>query len=322
MTRLESLVSQAARVAIIGHVNPDGDCVGSCLAAWNYFTMQHPEKEITVYLDSPPEKFSYLNGFDRISQNFDPENPVDLCICLDSSDAERLGNFAPCFTGAAQSICIDHHITNTGYAGENLVDVKASSTCEALFGQLSEEKIDQAVAECIYTGIIHDTNVFKNSNTTAATMAIAGKMMEKGINFGAIIDDSFYRRTYLQSQILGRALLESVEFMDKKCIFTVIHQKDMKFYGVDRSDLDGIVDQMRIIDGVECAIFLTEVESHTYKVSMRSKEAVDVSKVAAYFGGGGHVRAAGCTMNGRSHDVINNLAVHIEKQLMQENARV
>ena len=143
-------------------------------------------------------------------------------------------------------------------------------------------------------------------------------MMERGIDFGSIIDDSFYRKTYLQTQILGRALFESVSFLDKKCVFTVVRKKDMDFYGVGKSDLEGIVEQLRVIDGVECAIFLYEVGVHMYKVSLRSNKKVDVSKIAVYFGGGGHMRAAGCTMSGSFHDVINNLSGHIEKQLSQE----
>lgn len=92
----------------------------------------------------------------------------------------------------------------------------------------------------------------------------------------------------------------------------------MDFYGVGKSDLEGIVEQLRVIDGVECAIFLYEVGVHMYKVSLRSNKKVDVSKIAVYFGGGGHMRAAGCTMSGSFHDVINNLSGHIEKQLSQE----
>ena len=140
-------------------------------------------------------------------------------------------------------------------------------------------------------------------------------MMAKGIDFSRIIDESFYPSTYVQNQILGRALLESVVFLDGKCIFSVVRRKDMVFYGVESSDLDGIVDQLRVTEGVEVAIFLHETENHVYKVSMRSKALVDVSKVAAYFGGGGHVRAAGCTMSGSVYDVRNNLSRHIEDQL-------
>lgn len=100
-------------------------------------------------------------------------------------------------------------------------------------------------------------------------MEIAGKLMEKGIDFGAIIDNSFYRKTYIQNQILGRALLESITFFDGRCIFSAIRQSEMEFYGVDGKDLDGIIDQLRLTEGVEVAIFIYETGAQEFKVSMR-----------------------------------------------------
>lgn len=320
MSKLMEMVRDAQTIAILGHVRPDGDCVGSCLAALGYITEQYPEKSVRVYLEKPPERFHYLKHFDEISQDPGTGQVYDLCICLDSSDEERLGDFGVYFHGATHSICLDHHITNPGYAEYNDIRADASSCCEVLYASLEDEKIGKDVAECLYTGILHDTNVFKNSNTTENTMRVAGRMMAKGIDFSRIIDDGFYRKTYLQNQILGRALMESVMFMDGLCIFSAVRLKDVKFYGVESSDLDGIVDQLRVTEGVECAIFLHEIESHVHKVSMRSNNRVDVSKVAAYFGGGGHVRAAGCTMNGSVYDVINNLSLHIAKQLSDGEA--
>lgn len=319
MTKLETMIDQAGKIVILGHVNPDGDCVGSCLAVYNYIKEWDSTKAVTVRLERAPSKFSYLSGFDAIETEAG-EEAYDLCICLDSSDEERLGDFKSCFDRSAKTICIDHHITNRGYAKENVIDGHASSACEVVYGQLDESRISKHVAECIYTGIIHDTGVFKYSNTSRKTMEIAGKMMEKGIDFGTIIDGSFYKKTYMQSQILGRALLESITFLDGRCIFSVVRKKDMDFYGVDKSDLDGIVDQLRVIDGIECAIFLYETGIHQFKVSLRSNSIVDVSRIAAYFGGGGHVRAAGCTMSGSVHDVVNNLSAHIAEQLEQEKA--
>ena len=319
MTKLETMIDQAGKIVILGHVNPDGDCVGSCLAVYNYIKEWDSTKAVTVRLERAPSKFSYLSGFDAIETEAGEET-YDLCICLDSSDEERLGDFKSCFDRSAKTICIDHHITNRGYAKENVIDGHASSACEVVYGQLDESRISKCVAECIYTGIIHDTGVFKYSNTSRKTMEIAGKMMEKGIDFGTIIDGSFYKKTYMQSQILGRALLESITFLDGRCIFSVVRKKDMDFYGVDKSDLDGIVDQLRVIDGIECAIFLYETGIHQFKVSLRSNSIVDVSRIAAYFGGGGHVRAAGCTMSGSVHDVVNNLSAHIAEQLEQEKA--
>lgn len=322
MNRLLELAREAESIAILGHVRPDGDCVGSCLAVWNYLEELYPGKNIQVYLEKPPVKFNYLKHFESISQDAQTGICYDLCICLDSGDKSRLGEFGVYLDTAKKSICLDHHITNTGYAQENIVQAQISSTCEVLCGFLEDSCISRETAECIYTGIIHDTNVFKNSNTSAQTMQAAGRMMEKGINFGRIIDDSFYKKTYVQNQIMGRAILESIAFMDGRCIFSVIRQKDMRFYGVESSDLDGIVDQLRITDGVECAIFLHETESQQFKVSMRSGEQIDVSRVAAYFGGGGHVRAAGCTMSGSVHDVINNLSEQIALQLAASDERV
>ena len=319
MTKLETMIDQAGKIVILGHVNPDGDCVGSCLAVYNYIKEWDSSKTVTVRLERLPSKFSYLSGFDAIETEAGEET-YDLCICLDSSDEERLGDFKSCFDRSAKTICIDHHITNCGYAQENVIDGHASSACEVVYGQLDESRISKHVAECIYTGIIHDTGVFKYSNTSRKTMEIAGRMMEKGIDFGTIIDGSFYKKTYMQSQILGRALLESITFLDGRCIFSVVRKKDMDFYGVDKSDLDGIVDQLRVIDGIECAIFLYETGIHQFKVSLRSNSIVDVSRIAAYFGGGGHVRAAGCTMSGSVHDVVNNLSAHIAEQLEREKA--
>ena len=314
MTKLETMIDQAGKIVILGHVNPDGDCVGSCLAVYNYIKEWDSSRAVTVRLERVPSKFSYLSGFDAIETEAGEET-YDLCICLDSSDEERLGDFKSCFDRSAKTICIDHHITNCGYAQENVIDGHASSACEVVYGQLDESRISKRVAECIYTGIIHDTGVFKYSNTSRKTMEIAGKMMEKGIDFGTIIDGSFYKKTYMQSQILGRALLESITFLDGRCIFSVVSQKEMEFYGVDTNDLDGIIDQLRITEGVECAIFIYEKAFNEYKVSLRSNDYVDVSKVAAYFGGGGHIHAAGCTMQGHPRDVINNLTGHIEKQM-------
>ena len=317
---LESRLNLAKTAVILGHVHPDGDCVGSTLGLYNYLTANYPELKADVYLDHPDWKFSYLKQFERISSDSNTGKQYELCICLDSGDRERLGNNVVYLDTAKTSICIDHHITNKGYAASNFVNASASATCEFLYDFLDEEKISKEVAECIYTGIIHDTNVFKNSNTTAKTMEVAGVMMEKGINFSQIIDGSFYKKTYVQNQIMGRAVLESVLFLDGKCIFSVVRKQDMDFYGVEASDLDGIVDQLRVTDGVEVAIFLHETENHVYKVSMRSNNFVNVSKVASFFGGGGHVRAAGCTMSGSVHDVINNLSALIEKQIKEYNA--
>ena len=314
MTVLEQMLEQTGSVVILGHVRPDGDCLGSTLGLYHYIQTNYPAIRAAVYLEESSPKFGYLAGYDAILHETDEER-YELCICLDCGDEERLGSFGVFLANASKSLCLDHHITNTRFCEVNLVSENASSTCEVLFEQLDEEKIDKAAAECLYTGLIHDTGVFKYSCTSARTMEIAGKLMAKGIDFGSIIDNSFYKKTYVQNQILGRALLESITFLDGKCIFSALRQSEMEFYGVNGKDMDGIIDQLRLTEGVEVAIFMYQTGPQEFKVSLRSQNAVDVSRIASYFGGGGHVCAAGCTMSGRIHDVVNNLSLHIAKQL-------
>ena len=142
-------------------------------------------------------------------------------------------------------------------------------------------------------------------------------LLEKGVNSSKIIDESFYQKTYVQNQILGRCLLESMLVLDGKVIVSLVTLKQMEFYQAKTYDLEGIIDQLRVTKGVEVAVFIHEMSDGEYKVSMRSNCDVDVSRIATYFGCGGHIKAAGCTLRGWSHDVINNITAHIENQLKE-----
>ena len=150
-------------------------------------------------------------------------------------------------------------------------------------------------------------------------MRIAGELMKTGFDFSKIIDESFYQKTYIQNQVMGRVLAESIMLLDGKCIVGYLKKRDMDFYGVDGKDLDGIVSQLRLTQGVEVAMFIYEFEQQSFKVSLRSNGKIDVSRIAVYFGGGGHMRAAGCDMAGSVYDVINNISEQIEKQLLGQD---
>ena len=299
-------------VVILGHVNPDGDCVGSCLGMYNYLTENFEDLEVTVFLQSLSKKFEYINGYTGARTEFDQDLKFDLCITLDASDEKRLGDFAPYLKSAGDSLCIDHHVTNTGLANVNVVEPDASSCCEVLFGLLDQEKISKAVAECLYTGIVHDTGVFKYSNTSRKTMEIAGRLMEFGIDFPRIIDESFFMKSYAQTKLHGCALLNSERIMDDKVIYTVVTQEQMANFGCNVKATDGIVDQLRVIDGVECVILLYETGNPSeYKVSLRTNSDLDLARIAGAFGGGGHVKAAGCTVTGTVDEILECLKEQI-----------
>ncbi len=315
---LNKWLQEARRVAIGGHVRPDGDCVGSCMGLYLYMKDNYPDIQTDVYLEPIPEKFKIIGGTEEIRSEIQEGEAYDLFICLDCGDEERLGFSMPLFQSALHTFCMDHHVSNQSFAEYNQIVPDASSTSELIYGFMDKKRVTKEIAECLYMGIAHDTGIFQYSNVSPSTFRMAAELLETGIDAAELIDFTYYEKTYAQNQVLGRALLESIVFMDGKCIAAFMKKSQMDFYGVTPKDLDGIVSQLRITQGVEVAIFAYETEKDLYKVSLRSKKAIDVSVIAGYFGGGGHVRAAGCVMPGTIYDVLNNLSRQIELQFAKE----
>ena len=307
-------IENASAVGIAGHIRPDGDCIGACLAMYNYITENY-SCEVDVYVEEVPENLAMLRNSDEISTVCPVKAPYDVFIALDCGDLERLGKAGDYLKKAHKSYCIDHHGTNVGFAEENLIIPDAAAACEILYGLFEPQRISKYTAECLYLGIVHDTGVFKHSNTTRHTMEVAGALLDYGVSSADIIDGSFYEKTYLQNQILGRCLMESILCMNGRVIISAVDRKVQALYGLEGSDTDGVIDQMRITKGVEVAILLKEMNPRVWRVSMRSCNVVNVADICARFGGGGHIRAAGCQLNGSVYDVINTLTREIEQQL-------
>ena len=300
---------KAGRIGISGHIRPDGDCIGSCMGLYLYLKKELPQAEVQVFLEKPADIYGCISRIE------DVDSAYDVFFALDST-SDRLGEAQPYFESAGKRINIDHHISNANGCGNvNFVDPQASSTSELVYRLIGKDGMDQEIAKALYMGIVHDTGCFQYSCTSPDTLRAAADLISFGFDFSRLIEETFFEKTYLQTQILGRALLESIRFMDGRCVVSALSRKTLDFYGAGPQDLEGIVSQLRSIKGVECAIFLYETGVQEYKVSLRSSEKVDVAAIASYFGGGGHVRAAGCTMMGTAHDVINNLSLHIERQL-------
>lgn len=317
MIRITEEVRNAGSIAVSGHIRPDGDCVGSVMGLYLYLKKELPEAEVDVYLEKPAEIFDCISHIEDIKSEFnnvDTGKIYDVFIVLDCAD-DRLGEVHVLYEKARKKINIDHHISNPGCGDVRIVEPERSSTAELLYDLMDPAALDEEIARALYIGIIHDTGVLRYSNTAPHTLQVVSELIKFGFDFSKIIDDTFYEKTYVQTQIMGRAILESVRFMHDKCIVSMVSRRMMDFYQVTPQDLDGIVNQLLAVKGVECAIFMYEIRTLEYKISMRSKGRVDVAGVAMRFGGGGHVRAAGCTMNGTYHDNINNLAIGIAEQL-------
>ena len=241
MENIAEILEGVKTMGIGGHIRPDGDCVGSCMALYLYVKTYYPEIQADVYLDNPKPVFGHIDCMDEIKTELDGDKEYDLFVTCDVSARDRLAIAGPYFDTAKRTACIDHHISNSGFAQVNHIRGEVSSACEVLYGLFDPEKVVRTIAVPIYTGMVHDTGVFQYSSTSPETMRIAGELMKTGFNFSKIIDESFYQKTYVQNQVMGRVLAESILLLDGKCIIGYLKKRDMEFYGVDGKDLDGIV---------------------------------------------------------------------------------
>ena len=313
---LENQIVKSRTVAITGHTRPDGDCVGSCMGLYNYIVDNYPDISVDIYLETIADSYKLVKNTEAIRQPGTEPKVYDLFICLDTSQKDRMTKGAELYFDAAKvTVNIDHHVSNTKCAGMNHVVVEASSASEVVYDLLNETKISLSAAEALYMGIICDSGVFKFSSTSEHTMQIAGRLMGIGVDSNRFIDEVFYERTYIQARLLGQALLNSVRVFEGRCIYTVVDREMFERFSADHNDLEGIVEQLRLTKGVETAILISETAEGTSKFSFRSKKYVDVNQVAAVFGGGGHVRAAGCTVQGDWKRPLKTFLEAIEGQL-------
>ena len=315
-------IEESQTIAITGHTRPDGDCAGSCMGLYNYILANYPEKHVDIYLEPIMDSYKMVKNTEQIKQpeavsaSADSVFVYDLFVCLDTSQKDRMTKGADIyFDQAKKTINIDHHVSNTGFADVDHVVSTASSASEVLYDLLETDRIDLFCAEALYMGIICDSGVFKYSSTSEHTMQIAGQLMSIGVDSSRWIDEVFYERTYKQAKLLGQALLNSELVFNGRCIYTIVDRIMFERFSAGHDDLEGVVEQLRLTKGVEVAILISETAEGTSKFSFRSKRYVDVNKVASVFGGGGHVRAAGCTIKGDYKEPLKTFLEAIEGQL-------
>lgn len=312
------LCQDAERIGIGGHVRPDGDCVGSTCGLWQFLKKVFPDKQVELYLEKPADIYRDIPGIAQINCE-EKEVDYDVFFVIDSVP-ERSGIAEKYYKSAKVKVNIDHHITNPGCGDVCYIDAKASSASELVYDLIKEADpegryVDEELAKTIYLGIIQDCGVFQYSNTSPKTLRIAAELIAYGFDFPLLIDQTFYEKTYIQNRLLGLALCNSVRCLSDRFIYSVITRKDMESVGAGEQDFDGIVNQLRYTKGVWAAALLHETKDGAYKVSLRSSSEVDVAKVASAFGGGGHIRAAGCTLEGDSEKIIAGLSEKIAEQI-------
>jgi len=315
-TILDALKS-SVNIAIAGHVHPDGDAVGSCLGLARFIQIVNPAAKVAVYLGEASKDFSFLAGFDKTTYDFDKDIRYDLFLSLDCSDIDRLGPTVKYFESADFTICIDHHITNEGFADINVISSEASSTSELVASIIELEYADRELAECLYLGIVHDTGVFKHSCTSESTMDYAGKLIDLGARCDYVIDQTFFKMTFAQNKALGRVMDKAELFCDGKLIISTFEEADEQRYGVFPANLGCMIDKLRVTEDVKIAAFIYwQNVDKEWSVSLRANDDADVSAIAMTYGGGGHVKAAGYKSKKSLDEIIEEVKAAAAKQLM------
>jgi len=297
---ISGVIERAQRTFLITHLNPDGDAIGSLLACALY--LRGRNRYVTAYMQDPvPKNFRFLPGVDMVVHDLAPlsGSRYDVCLVLDSTDWERVGGRPDSGIDLGTIVNIDHHVSNRGFGDLNLVDPGASATAEIIFDILCgmEGPISEDVATCIYAGIMSDTGCFTYSNTNARAFEISQVLVEWGVRPDVVAEHIHESYPIARLEMLREAL-STLEFSDDMTIGAMTISQEMFRKTHSGPDIiEGFIDYPRFVAGVKVAVLFRELPEGGYKVSFRSRSNLDVSRVAAHFGGGGHTNASGCTVH-------------------------
>ncbi|AND85032.1 bifunctional oligoribonuclease/PAP phosphatase NrnA [Clostridium tyrobutyricum] len=312
-------IKKSNKFAITFHKSPDGDSIGSALALFQ--GLKSIGKQITLLsMEKVPEDFKFLPYSDIIDPDkFEVESDVDCVIVLDCGDKKRINANLDFDSKSYTIVNIDHHLTNEQYGDLNYVDTKAAAVSEIMYDILKkiDINIDKDMAICMYTSLITDTGSFRYSSTTEKTHNIAGNLINTGFDFSKIHRMLFENKKFEKVKLSGKAI-ESMKIIDESICVIYVTKAMIDEVVKDGMDIDthDIVNIGLQIGKVEVALLLKESEEGI-KASLRSKEIVDVRKIAEKFNGGGHMRAAGLEIHGKDINEAGNLIIkEIQKELM------
>ena len=282
-------LQSAQKIIITAHVNPDGDAIGSSLGLMHFLRGLGKDAQVLID-DDIPATFSVLPGYELIGKPEEGQSiTADLLVALDVS-LDRIGKAADVVK--ASVLNIDHHITNDDQAEKLYLDGSCAATAEIIYQIIKEMKGDftQDTAMCLFTGIATDCGWFRYSNTTPATMRAAADLLACDVEPN-LISEALEQKPYARVKGLADAMQHIEVWHDGRAAGVFLDLSTMEAL----EHADGLIDMVRIIEGVDIAVVLKEKEPDICRVSMRSK-GIDVTKVAVNFGGGGHIRAAGCAI--------------------------
>jgi bifunctional oligoribonuclease and PAP phosphatase NrnA len=297
--RVLDIIGESRTICVVGHVRPDGDCVGSQLGL--ALALKNEGKKVTCWNENGiPQKYEFLDP-DHLFQKPKPGHEFDCVIATDAASFERLGAVSSCIGTRKTFINIDHHESNTRYADLNWVSAREPSTGELIFRLLKIAKwpITRPIADCLFTAISTDTGSFQYPSTRPGTLHVAGELLSRGANLARICDEVYQSYPLSRARLLRHIYSHFRLTHENQIAYFWLKKADLARVGVETADTEGLIDHIRAIAPVVVACVFEELEPDLTRISLRSKSpAVNVNEIAAQFGGGGHSAAAGARIRG------------------------
>lgn len=312
LRKFKELIDQSESIAISAHINPDGDALGSSLATRRVLESLGKKVDV-IKLNDVDDYLQFMPDLEYYKDH--EEKDYDLFIVLDCSEFDRLGKAENILKRSKKSVVIDHHMKGKITSDLNMIFSNKPATCQILFEIFDSLgfEIDEITANLLFTGIVTDTGRFMYSNTRSDTFEIASKLLEKGVDHQYIYKN-LYQNKPIEKMKFEANILQNVKYFDDKA-FVPISKAICEKFSVQMGDSESIVNMLRDLKGIELSCILKEYGKREYKVSLRSKDRIDVSKIARENGGGGHERAAGFTITTETMEEAEKIILDILKSV-------
>lgn len=316
VTRILETIRAHQRFCIVGHVRPDGDCVGSQVGL--AMALRNEGKDVCCWNeDVLPQKLAFLDP-DKVMQRPSASEAFDCVIATDAASYQRLGKVGDMILERKVLINIDHHTSNTRYGDINWVSARAPSTGELIYRLLKygQWAITPRIADCLFAAVSTDTGSFQYPSTRPATFVVAGELVKRGADLGHVCHEIYQSYPLCRVRLLQHVYNNFRLSDDNQIAWFWLRKKDYARTGADTSDSEGLIDHIRAIEQVVVACVFEEMDNGAVRISLRSKdEAVDVNKVACQFGGGGHRAAAGARVAGAPLSVQRRVLAAVRKAM-------
>jgi phosphoesterase RecJ-like protein len=314
--RIIDAIRENRTFCVVGHIRPDGDCVGSQLGLT--LALKDLGKQVLCWNeDCNPQKYEFLDP-DHLFQKPKPGHKFDCVIATDAASFERLGKVGRCVKNRKFLINIDHHQSNTRYGDLNWVSAREPSTGELIYRLLKVAKwpITKPIADCLFTAVSTDTGSFQYATTRPGTYHVAGELVRRGADLARICDEVYQSYPLSRARLLRHVYSHFRLTHQNKIAYFWLRKADFVRSGADSCESEGLIDHIRAIAPVVVACVFEEIEPELTRISLRSKsDHVNVNEIAAQFGGGGHVAAAGARIPGKPLAVQRKVIAAIKRAM-------